>query len=81
MAFDPTTFNQEIVNSDGYQIELYAGHSATVIYSDALLEILSRPWIPWDDDSTICPHCGSLSTGQHHDGCAFVVAARALGVA
>lgn len=54
--------------------------------ADAHIAILSAPW--WCDshedglEAMCCPHCTrGIGYGQHDDGCAWLIAARACGIA
>lgn len=62
--------------AEGQASEMQARH-----FAEALLAIVSLPWHPWSGESRICPGCGALSDGQHHEPCSWLIAARALGCA
>lgn len=54
--------------------------------ADALIEIVSQPWRRLDGedgvDAMVCPSCMyGIALGSHAPGCAWLIAARALGVA
>ena len=69
----------------GYWNEIQWAVDEAQCYGDALLAIVGRPWGEVDCGCCAeCPYCGAINTyrpDSHCDDCAWLIAARALGIA